>query len=73
MASPLDSQTVEVPCPHCGHKLRETIGKLKTNPKLTCRHCSGVVDIDASDLCRKITGVEKQLTDLSRKLSRLGK
>jgi len=73
MASPLDSQTLEIPCPHCGHKLRETIGKLQTNPKLTCRACQSVIAINATDLRRKIASVEKQLADFARKIGRLGK
>lgn len=73
MKSGLDSQRIEIPCPHCGQKLSETIAKLKTNPKLTCKRCHGAVDIDATDLRRKITQVEKTLADFARKLSRLGK
>lgn len=73
MKNALDSQPVEIPCPHCGYQLRETIAKLKTDPKLTCGSCKGLVEINAADLRRKIAQVEKALADFTRKLGRLGK
>lgn len=73
MSGPLDSQVVEIPCPHCGHQLRETIGKLKTDPHLTCGRCQGAVEVDAADLRRKVAQVNKALADFTRKMGRLGK
>lgn len=69
----LDSHPVELTCPHCRHKFSELIGKLKTNPTLTCSACKGRVEVDASDLRSKIAGVEKQLAQLQRALGRIGK
>lgn len=67
------AQTIDIPCPHCGQKLRQTIGQLKTKSSLTCKACKGTFDLDATDLRRKVAGVEKQLADFARKLGRLGK
>lgn len=69
----LDSQRIDIPCPHCGHKLSEAIGKLKTNPQLVCPACKGVTEVDASDLRSKIAGIEKQLANLGKAFGRLGK
>lgn len=73
MKSLLDDQVIELPCPHCGHKLKERIGKVKTNPKLTCGRCRGVIDVKADQFRAEIAKVDKALADLQRTLGRLGK
>jgi len=73
MNSVLDSQAIAIPCPQCGHKLSQTIGKLKTKPDLTCPRCSTRFKVDATDMRREVAKVEKTLADLQRTLSRLGK
>lgn len=73
MTGPLDSQTIEFPCPNCRQKCTETIGKLKLNPKLTCRACHKDFTVDANQLRTGIQGIEKALTELKRTLSRFGK
>lgn len=69
----LDNHAIELPCPHCGRKISQTIGKLKANPHLTCPGCKGGIDIKADQLRRAVDGINKQLTDLKRALGRLGK
>lgn len=64
----IDDQVVELPCPQCGHKLPEKIGRLKHNPQLTCV-CGAVIDVDAADLATGIKTVEKELDDFSRSIS----
>lgn len=73
MKSVLDSQSIELACPNCARKFTETIGKLKTNPRLTCRGCGGAISIHADDLRREIAKVDKALADLGRSVRRLGK
>jgi len=73
MKNMIDSQSIEVPCPHCGHKLSETIGKLKTNSKLTCPKCKGTISIDANQMRGEIAKVEQALAKLQRSLSSFGK
>jgi transcription elongation factor Elf1 len=73
MKNALDSQTIEISCPHCGHKLSETIGKLKTNPKLTCTRCKGGISVNATHMRTEITKVEKALLEFQRTLGKLGK
>lgn len=69
----IDSQTVELPCPHCNHKGTQTIGKLKTNPKLTCRACGQGFAVNANELRAAVQKIEKSLADLQRAIGRLGK
>lgn len=73
MKSLLDDQAIELSCPNCKKKISERIGRLKTNPKLTCRACQGVIQVNADQLRTEISKVDKALTDLRRTLSRLGK
>jgi len=73
MKSELDSQNIEIPCPNCGHKLSERIGKIKTNPTVICSACSVPFAVDATAFTREFQKVEKALADLKRTLGRLGK
>jgi transposase-like protein len=73
MKSILDGQTIELPCPHCSRKLTETIGKIKTNPDLTCRSCGKTFSVKADQFRQEIAKLEKSLADLQRTLGRLGK
>lgn len=73
MKSILDDSSIELTCPHCSAKFSERLGKLKTNPKLTCRKCGGFIQISADQLRQETAKVDKAITDLKRTLGRLGK
>lgn len=73
MKSVLDSQVIEFPCPKCSKQLSESIGKLKLNPKLTCRHCGQVISTDVTDVRRKVAQFEKDLAQLGKAWKGLGK
>lgn len=69
----LDDQTIELTCPNCSRKLKERIGKLKTNPKLTCTKCSSGINIDANYMRSEVAKVEQALAKLQRTLGGFGK
>jgi len=69
----LDTSSIELTCPHCGHKFSERIGRLKTNPKLTCTKCRGSIQISADQLRTAVQKVDKGLAQLRQTLGRLGK
>jgi len=73
MKSILDNDTVDVPCPHCGKKLKERVAKLKTSPHLTCRHCGQGFDVDAKQFKAATEKVDKAVADLQRKIGRIFK
>lgn len=73
MTGLLDRETIKFACPHCRHEVAETIGKLKLNPKLTCRSCKQDFTVNANELRTALQKVEKQLAELKRSLGRLGK
>lgn len=73
MKNIMDMQSIEVPCPHCGHKLSQTIGKLKTNPKLTCPSCKAGFSLDASKFRADIAKIDQATAKLLGAFGRIGK
>lgn len=77
----LDSHTIDIPCPHCAHKISQTIGQLKTQDTITCSRCGTVSNLDKAHMRGEIaklqrevdTQVNKAAADLKRTLGRLGK
>lgn len=67
-----DSHAIEIPCQACGKKMSQTIGRLKKDPDLTCP-CGVVTHVDASNLRKGISEVEKSITDLQRNLKKMFK
>ena len=68
----LDSQTMDIPCQACGKKIRESIGRLKRDPDLTCS-CGAVTHINAADLRKGAAKVEKSLADIERQMKKMFK
>jgi transcription elongation factor Elf1 len=81
MKNALDSATVELPCPHCGKKSRETIGALKTKTNITCRHCGkksretiGALKTKTNITCRHCRGsFSLDASDLRREVAQAEK
>lgn len=73
MASAFDSSRIELACPHCRHKFREAIAKLKTSPKLACPSCHGSIQVDASQLAASLKQADQAIADFRRSIGRLGK
>lgn len=73
MKSLLDDSSIEIPCPHCGAKITERLGKLKTNPKLTCGKCRGIIQISADKLRQEADKVDKAVANLRKSIGRIGK
>lgn len=69
----LDSHRIDLKCPGCGHKLSETIGRLKRNPTLTCSGCGQEIAVKADELKRGIDSVQRSLDQLTRSLGSIGK
>ena len=69
----IDSQPIEIPCPSCGKKLNEQIGRVKRSPTLTCHSCRQSFAIDAHQLRRVLESAQKAADQLGRSLGKLGK
>lgn len=68
-----DAEPLDIPCPHCGHKFRDTFGRLKSKPDRTCGRCGKAFRVDSSQLAAAVKQVEKALADFGRALGRIGK
>lgn len=72
----IDGLEIELPCPKCGHKLKQTFGRIKANKNATCVSCSTVFVIDSTQvdrLRRKLASENAKLTKAIKQLGSLGK
>jgi len=53
----VDANIVEFQCPHCGHVLEQTIGKLKTQDKMQCSGCGVRINIDTNRLSSAVSEI----------------
>lgn len=54
---------IGIPCPECGHKIEERIGRLKEKPDLTCPECGTTFVADGTHLEAALQKAEKLLKD----------
>lgn len=69
----IDSRQLDIPCPHCNHKIKESIGRLKRNPNLSCTSCRQSFSVDPTGLNNGIQAVERELAEFKRKLGKMFK
>jgi transposase-like protein len=66
-----DSAEVDVRCPKCAKKIRETIGRLKNDAKLTCPDCGFGFTMDAKEFRKSMREVTEAIEKLKRQLGSL--
>ena len=64
----MDNEKIELPC-ECGHKVTETIGRLKRNPHLTCPRCRAKITVDLRELNKTIKRLEADLERISKTIN----
>lgn len=62
-----DSQSIEIPCPQCGHKHPKTIGWIKAHSEISCR-CGVTVQLDKGQFVSEMAKVDKMLDEFPRKI-----
>lgn len=67
----IDSHAITITCPACSKKFEEKIGRLKKNPKLTCKGCGAVIAIEAKELRSATDAIKKSLDKLRATLGKL--
>jgi DNA-directed RNA polymerase subunit RPC12/RpoP len=55
-----DNQSIDIPCPGCGHKTRKTIAWLKSHRHYTCR-CGSRIDLDTKKFVGPLKLAEDQI------------
>jgi DNA-directed RNA polymerase subunit RPC12/RpoP len=63
--------TLPVPCQNCGHKVEQTLARLKTDPVITCPKCGVATKYDAEGLRKGLESAQKSIDDLRRSLKKL--
>lgn len=71
MKTAIDSQEVRINCPHCRKELKQSIGRLKMNPKVRCPACGQDIQIKADQLRRAADAAQKQIDALGKALGKL--
>lgn len=71
MSFNLDSHSVDIPCRGCGKKISETLGRLKQNPRLTCRSCGAIINVDASEFQKTEQSIKKALDNIGKSFRKL--
>lgn len=61
MALNFDEHELDIDCPHCGNSVKEKLGRLKSDPELTCVACNKTFAIDATKFRTGISEAEKSL------------
>jgi len=73
MARILDDQSVDIPCPNCGHDNRRKIRWLKANKILICAACRERIHLESKQFLRSVKDAEKAVDDFARGIKRLDK
>ena len=60
MTISLDAQQITMSCPQCGKQLKDTLGRLKRNKRVTCPAC-GPITVDTTQVQRIERGINKPL------------
>lgn len=50
---------IQFQCPQCGHELEQTIGKLKSQDRMTCPGCGIRISIDATRLSNVVEEIRQ--------------
>lgn len=60
----LNDARLDIPCPHYGKKVSQTLAWLQAHDHFTCSGCRKRVTIDSSDLAKGLKSAEKTLGTL---------
>lgn len=54
MARAVAKAGIDLPCPKCGHKTKETIAWIKANDKFACGGCGAEIALDRDEIVRDL-------------------
>ena len=68
-----EDHELEIPCPGCGHKTKQTIAWVKTHTEYVCSGvgCGQTVTLNRDELLRGLKVVQKSLDDIRRQIRNL--
>ena len=71
MKTVIDSHEISINCPHCRKETKQSIGRLKTNPKIRCAGCGQDIHVKADQFRRAADSAQKQLDALGKAFGKL--
>lgn len=71
MKSSLDSHVMEFTCPHCSGKVKQSVGRLQSNPHLTCSHCGQGFDVATASLKKALKSAADNKAKFQRDVGKL--
>ena len=66
----IEKQTLPIPCPECGRKVKKRIEWIKRNKQLICI-CGAIIALDTKQLFSTIKGIEKKFALLDKTFKNL--
>lgn len=68
-----DDAEIEIPCPKCGYKTKQTIGRLRDQAQFECVGCGTTIKPSTRQFDSALNKVDQSIDDLRRQLATLGK
>lgn len=65
-----DEQSIDIPCPQCGHETKETIRWLRANADYVCAGCGRDIHLERDKLLRGLEDAQNQIADLVGRATR---
>lgn len=69
----LDNQEIKFACPQCGNEVRETFGKLRAHPYVSCSGCGADITVQGDELQRIAEAFDKTVREISAAFGGIGK
>jgi uncharacterized Zn-finger protein len=73
MVDIFSDEKLEITCPECHRKFKETIGRLKKAKSVTCPGCGKVFGLENTSLRKEVEKVDRRLRELNNQIAKLGK
>jgi len=68
-----EKQTINIPCPECGHKTAKTVAWIKAHDKMTCGGCGREITVENDKFVAGLKEADKAVAKVRKSLSRIGK
>lgn len=70
MAGTADKLSIDIPCPKCGHKFKQSFAELERNPDVSCPACGQHIKIEAD---AGLKSAKKSLDEFDKAIRNFGK
>ncbi len=69
----IDDMSADFDCLHCGHKLEETIARLKSQPRVTCPQCGKITEVELGGVDESQRKIDEASASFEKTLRDFGK